>query len=244
MIQPWYEEWFDSPYYHILYGNRDQREAEEFLSNLLKHLQPDGDASMLDLACGKGRHSMFLASHNFQVTGIDLSDENILHARQFESDHLQFYKHDMRNLLHFNYFDYIFNFFTSFGYFDSYKDHLDTIKNVCRGLKKNGTFVIDFLNSQRVLDKLKSHEIKQIGDVNFNISRQSVGKRILKTIKITDGEKEYAFEEKVWAIDLNDFQSMFEKACLQIVEVYGDYQLNKYNAELSDRLIIIAKKLN
>ncbi|NQX98132.1 MAG: hypothetical protein HRT73_09675, partial [Flavobacteriales bacterium] len=36
----WFEDWFDSPYYHILYKNRDDKEAKDFISNLINYLKP------------------------------------------------------------------------------------------------------------------------------------------------------------------------------------------------------------
>ena len=32
----WFKDWFDSKYYHILYQNRDEKEADNFLSELSK----------------------------------------------------------------------------------------------------------------------------------------------------------------------------------------------------------------
>ncbi len=48
---------------------------------------------MLDLACGKGRHSITLNKLGFDVLGIDLSEESITYAKQFENEYLKFEKH-------------------------------------------------------------------------------------------------------------------------------------------------------
>ena len=114
MQQHWFKDWFNSSYYHQLYFNRDDREAEAFINKLIDHLQPSGDAKMLDVACGKGRHAMQLAEKGFDVTGIDLSEESIEEALRSENDRLHFYRHDMRHPFWINYYDYTFNFFTSF----------------------------------------------------------------------------------------------------------------------------------
>jgi hypothetical protein len=49
----WFKNWFDSPYYHLLYSNRDAIEAQKFIDQLLDFLQPSANARMLDLACGR-----------------------------------------------------------------------------------------------------------------------------------------------------------------------------------------------
>ncbi len=66
------------PYYHQLYFNRDDKEAAAFIDKLIEHLKPAPGATMLDVACGKGRHSIQLAGKGFDVTGIDLSEDSIM----------------------------------------------------------------------------------------------------------------------------------------------------------------------
>src|SRR5579872_2594668 len=119
----WYKNWFDSPFYKILYQNRDEIEAQEFVETLLTYLQPQPGSAMLDIACGEGRFAKQLAEHGYDVTGIDISNESIEIAQAFESEYLHFFTHDMRFPFYINYFDYAFNFFTSFGYFTHDRDH-------------------------------------------------------------------------------------------------------------------------
>src|SRR6185503_20035959 len=102
----WFSTWFHSPYYELLYYKRDRSEAKQFLDALLNHLNPAAHAAFLDLACGSGRHSIYLASKGYEVTGIDLSDELIEKAKEHETGNLTFYVHDMRNEFRINYYDY------------------------------------------------------------------------------------------------------------------------------------------
>src|SRR5262249_52369317 len=133
----WYKEWFNSPFYHKLYFERDEKEAQKFISKLLDYLKPPKDSRVLDVACGKGRHSRFLAQQGLEVTGIDLSPDSIAFAKQFENSHLYFFQHDMRLPAWINYFDYAFNFFTSFGYFKTRREHDDAIGSIVRSLKNS-----------------------------------------------------------------------------------------------------------
>ena len=92
----WFANWFGSPYYKILYQNRDELEAQAFVEKLIDYLQPLPHSSMLDIACGEGRYAVQLAEHNFDVIGIDLSHDSIEKAKASEDDNLQFFVHDMR----------------------------------------------------------------------------------------------------------------------------------------------------
>src|SRR3989344_5362829 len=118
----WFECWFDSPYYHVLYKNRDFTEAELFIDNLVQLIKPSKSNRILDLACGKGRHAIYLNKKGFDVTGIDLSEKSIECAKISGNETLHFYTHDMRKLFRSNYFDIVLNLFTSFGYFEQERE--------------------------------------------------------------------------------------------------------------------------
>src|SRR5215207_10157301 len=126
----WFRQWFDSPYYHQLYFNRDEQEATAFLNQLIDHLQPRPGSFMLDVASGRGRHSKILAAKGFDVTGIDLSISSINEAKKYESDNLHFFQHDMRLPFRINYFDIVFNLFTSFGYFGTERENDNVIRTM------------------------------------------------------------------------------------------------------------------
>lgn len=239
----WYVEWFDSPYYHILYKHRDKAEAKDFIDHLLEILNPPPGARILDLACGKGRYSRYLAEKGFkEVVGLDLSPKSIECARQFESDNLSFFTHDMRLPFRINYFDYVFNIFTSFGYFNSEKEDLKTLRNVALGMKPGGTFVLDFFNSQYVIDHLTGRETKVIDGIQFDIEKRIEGDRVIKTIDIENEGRRHFFREQVRLYLLEDFQRLFEKAGLRILRTYGDYQLDPFDQKESPRLIMVAIK--
>ena len=87
----WYKNWFDSRYYHILYKERDNYEAKIFIDNLIKYLKIPTKSKIIDIACGKGRHSIYLEQKKMTVTGIDLSNKSINHAKKFESNNLHFF---------------------------------------------------------------------------------------------------------------------------------------------------------
>ncbi len=238
----WFIDWFNSPYYHILYSNRNYKEAELFIDNLVDYLQPKSTSRFLDLACGKGRHSIYLNSKNFNVTGIDLSEQSIGFANQFENHALHFYVHDMRTPYIENHFDYVLNLFTSFGYFENEKDNYATIDSVCKVLLPKGIFVLDFLNVENLIPHIIPHEIKTIQGIEFRIEKKTEEGFIVKNISFTDQGKEYHFQECVKIITLNMFEKYFQSRKLKIVDLFGSYKLDKFNPATSDRLILIAQK--
>lgn len=238
----WFDEWFNSPYYHILYKNRDEYEARLFIDAIVKKLQIDASQSILDVACGRGRHAIYLNSLGFSVTGIDLSKHNIAVGSNFSNERLQFFKHDMRQVFRKDGFDVILNLFTSFGYFDSHEDHAKAIQAITSSLKKGGLFLLDFLNPFTVIHQLAAKEKKVVDDISFFIEKSYDGKYIWKHIRFEHRDASYHFSERVKAIRRSDFLAYFEKANLEILETFGDYQLNPYAQSTSERLIFLLKK--
>jgi SAM-dependent methyltransferase len=240
----WYAEWFRSPFYHKLYFERDEKEASAFITKLVNHLQPAPGSRMLDVACGRGRHSKLLASMDYTVTGIDISFESIAHAKQYECDNLDFYVHDMRLPFWSNYYDYAFNFFTSFGYFKTRREHDDAIRTIAKSLKPGGKLVIDYLNVHFAEEQMVHHQQKKIGDTLYDIHKWDDETHFYKKITISDPSLSKPIEhtEKVCKFSLGDFTEMLAYQGLQVQEVFGDYELNHYDIRKTPRLILIAQK--
>jgi len=200
---------------------------------------------MLDIACGKGRHSKILATLGFDVTGIDISPDSIEWAKQMENERLHFFIHDMRLPFWGNYFDYAFNFFTSFGYFKTRREHDDTIRTIASGLKPGGIFVIDYLNAHYAEEHLVYNEIKPIGNTSYEIHRWDDDTHFYKKITVTDASLHSPIEytEKVAKFSLGDFTDMLSYQGLQVQEVFGDYHFGYYDVRKTPRLIIIAQKM-
>ncbi|WP_127132024.1 class I SAM-dependent methyltransferase [Pseudoflavitalea rhizosphaerae] len=240
----WFKDWFNSPYYHQLYFQRDHTEAAQFINRLLDFLQPAAHARMLDAACGRGRHSLQLAGKGYDVTGTDLAAESIEAASRHELKNLHFFRHDMRDPFRLNYFDYVFNFFTSFGYFNTDIEHNNSICSFAQSLRPGGALVMDYLNVQYAESQLVHQQEIELGNVNYFITRWFDESHFYKKIEVHDPAQQepLIFGEKVARFTLEHFRGMFASHQLEIVQVFGDYHLNQYDQQNSPRLIMVAKK--
>ena len=148
----------------------------------------------------------------------------------------------MRHPFRTNYFDLIINVFTSFGYFETEKDHLDTLKNITKGLRPSGIFVLDFFNAHKVIAELKPRQQKTVDGICFKMTRKVEKGYIIKRIRFSDKGRDYQFEERVRGFTLPDYKKLFAKAGLEIIQTYGDYHLKAFRKKTSDRLVLVAKK--
>jgi SAM-dependent methyltransferase len=242
MQRKWFQHWFNSPYYHILYSKRNDEEAEFLIDNISAYLTPKADSRILDIACGRGRHSIYLNKKGYDVTGIDLSEQSIKYAQQFEQKNLHFLVHDMRKLFYINYFDIALNLFTSFGYFETEKEHVNALKGFRKCLKPDGTLVIDYFNTEKIIKNLTNQETKTIDGIEFHLHKFVAEGKIIKHINFEHKFKTYAFEERVQAFLLADFERMLHKSGFVITEKFGSYSLAPFDETNSDRLILVCKK--
>ncbi len=242
MKNEWFKDWFNTSYYHILYKNRNENEAENFINKLVSFLKIPQESKVLDLACGKGRHSITLNKLGMDVIGADLASESIKVAKQWETENLKFIVHDMREPILNHEFQAVFNLFTSFGYFDDQSENLKVINAIHTQLNTNGLFIIDFMNCKKVIDNLVKKEIKEIDGIQFNIERSVDANHIFKNISFNDKGSDYEFTERVQTISKADFIKLFENK-FEVLHTFGDFELNPFDENNSDRLIFITKKI-
>lgn len=243
----WFETWFNTPYYHILYKDRNFEEAENFISLLINDLQIPKHSKIIDLACGKGRHSVFLNKMGFEVVGLDLSEESISQNKIFENETLKFKVHDMRDPIYPEIskmkVDAVCNLFTSFGYFESEDDDKKVFRSVADVLEDNGFFVLDFLNEKWVKNTLVAEAVTTKGNIDFHISKRIEDQHVIKDIVFKDQGEDFHFFEKVKLHTLEEIGSYAAEFGFERVKTYGDYNLGTFDRDTSPRCINVFRKL-
>lgn len=239
----WFEKWFDTPYYHLLYNHRDDKEAAKFIEQLLGFLDLPKGSRILDIGCGKGRHSRYFASAGYKTTGIDLSPMSIAEARKDAEPGLNFEIWDMRIPFRENGFDLVVNLFSSFGYFESGEDDQKALNAMAANLKEDGILVLDYMNPEYIVKIIKTRDIIDRGEVQFHIRKKIENGFILKEIDFLADHENHHFEERLKLIKPGQFEQLLQKAGIGIIKVFGNYDLCIFDAAHSPRQVIIGKKL-
>ena len=219
--------------------NKNIRYDLEIISEMIKP-----KSKVLDLACGKGRHSLTLNELGFETLGVDLSPNSISIANESKKEGLSFEVHDMREVIEGRSFNAIFNLFTSFGYFDDLADNQRVCQSISDMLDSEGLLVIDFLNAQKVISNLVATETVLRGDIRFEIKRWATDGHIYKEISIHDPSQAALigpYTERVQALRVQDFQALLAPN-FELLETFGSYSLAAFDSAISERLILIAKK--
>ncbi|TQR42285.1 class I SAM-dependent methyltransferase [Paenibacillus popilliae] len=243
-MKEWYERSFGRDYL-VVYKHRDFQGAAQEVHRMMKWLELPEAASVLDLCCGMGRHSLALAEAGYKVTGVDLSEVLLREAAKLDEEHVvTFLAGDMRELPVEGAFDAVVNLFTSFGYFQADEDNGQVFHEIHRVLRPGGQFIIDFLNPSYVMQHLVPVSERQDKGTWIQEKRHIENGFVKKEITLTDegtGEQRH-YEERVRLYELGDFHHMIEEAGLQMEKVYGGYDGSLYNEAVSSRLIMIGTR--
>ncbi|HZG56507.1 class I SAM-dependent methyltransferase [Paenibacillus sp.] len=242
MNEPWYERSFREDYL-VIYKHRDVSGAEHEVRAMSSWLRLQEGASVLDLCCGTGRHSVVLDALGYAVVGVDLSETLLAEAREREDNAVRWVRGDMRRVPLDGPFDAVLNMFTSFGYFESDAENERVLAEIRRLLRPGGRYVIDFLNPSYVLANLVPHSTRRDGDLTIDERRAVRDGYVVKTITVS--EKDAAprsYEERVKLYGLPAFEGMLARVGLSLDAVYGDYDGSAYDEPTSKRLILVGHR--
>ncbi len=239
----WYEEWFGQEYLE-LYSHRDVEEAErhtDFVERVLLEGPPEKarPRAVLDLACGAGRHTLALRARGYRTLGLDLSLTLLNQPPAFPR-----VAGDIRRLpFTAASFDWVLNFFTSFGYFDDERENFRVLEEIARVLVPGGRFLIDLFNRDRVIAGLVPNETRELNGGVAEIERwfDRRTERVNKRIRIRTGGRERSFVESVRAYSEPEVTIGLRWAGLELDRLFGSFGGESFGPN-SDRLILVGHR--
>jgi SAM-dependent methyltransferase len=235
----WYTEWFGAEYLE-LYAHRDEEEAEGHLALIERLFAEEPQGLVLDLACGGGRHTAALRRRAHRALGVDLS---LTLLAQGLRGHVA--AGDMRRLPFADgSFEWVLNFFTSFGYFETERENFRVLEEVVRVLAPHGRFLIDLMNLDSTLAHLREYERREEGGRRVEIRRSwdPVQRRLDKRIRLASpGREPRTFLESVRAYTRDEVVIGLRWAGLEVTDIFGSFAGERYGPD-SERLILVARK--
>lgn len=246
MMKDWYIQWFDTDEYLNVYKHRNETDAECHIRFLLSQIDLPSGASILDMACGAGRHSILLSRLGYKVTGVDLSKRLLTEAKlsaEREYLNINFIQSDIKEFNTDKKFDLVLNLFTSFGYFETDEENFQLFQKAYSYLNFSGYFVFDYFNRNYLVKNLIPLSSEINGDDSIIQERKIVDERVIKKITISrNGNSKYYFES-VKLYDSNLLVEKLKKIGFEIVKLFGDFTGNKFEENSSPRFISICKKI-
>lgn len=130
-------------YYDTIYdavGKDYRREANRLRVLVRRHKKSVGN-TLLDVACGTGRHISYLKS-SFEVEGLDL-DLNLLAIARRRNPGVRFHHGNMLTFNVHRQFDVVTCLFSAMGYMKTVQELRQAIKNMVRHLKPGGVLIVE-----------------------------------------------------------------------------------------------------
>lgn len=173
---------FDQAYadhYDLLYNDKDYEAECDLLEEVFKK-HDHQVKTILDIGCGTGNHSIPLAKRGYQVTGVDLSENMLVHAREKANlsgapVSLAFMQGDARKVEVKKRFDAVLMMFAVLGYQLTNEDVLAALNTVRKHLNPGGLFIFDVWYGPAVLAVRPSERIKVIPIPDGKVIRAASG---------------------------------------------------------------------
>ncbi len=243
----WYEdESFWETFAPTMFTQEKLNDTAEEIDKVIKLLDIEKDAKILDLCCGIGRHSLELARKGYSVVGVDLTEEYLTKASKAadsEGLHIEFVRDDMRQFSRSDSFDAAINMFTAFGYFESAEEDKRVLENIYCSLRKGSKLIIDIMSKEilaRIWQERDWHE--QDGRIFLRESKltQDFSWVENRWILLEDGkQKEHRFGHRIYfAVELC---GLLTDCGFRSVNCYGDLDGGDYDHN-AKRLIAVAQK--
>jgi len=240
----WYEEWFNDEKHELVYGHRDDEDAERLVSLILSTLDVKPGGRVLDVGCGRGRHARMFARRGYEVTGLDLAERALDAASRQAADEgldITFLHGDMRKPVAEDAFDLVVNLFTAFGYFHERAEHIRALIAMVTAVRPGGFVVQDFMNAEHVRRKFVPADEKTVDGVHILQERRVTGNRIEKTITLRQNGDRHVVTESVELLNREDFESFYREVGLHCEHMFGDYAGGAWTPD-SPRLILMSRR--
>ncbi|MBP7738790.1 MAG: class I SAM-dependent methyltransferase [Spirochaetes bacterium] len=157
-------------YFAIEKNHRDIRTDVRFITALLENKEYP---SLLDLGCGTGEHLGMLVKTGIRCTGIDISADMLVQARERYPAGIEFIRSSMSDIEYENAFDMVISLFGSFNYLIHDAEVESMLLKIRNALVPGGIVIFEIWNSPPIL-KIRE---KEIGPVSTTSHGDSIIKR-------------------------------------------------------------------
>jgi SAM-dependent methyltransferase len=242
----WYEHdrfWETMP----MFSQEIWEAAPEEVDFFIRLLGIGCGASILDLCCGVGRHSLELARRGFQVTGVDRTGAYLETAGRkaaAEGLELELIQCDMRSFVQPESYDAAINLYTSFGYFEDIADDRRVAGNLFNSLRPGGGLVMEMMGKEVLARIYQRRDWQELPDGALFLQDRQVTEDWTwmqsRYILIRDGESsEYAVSHRIY--DGAGLRELLLNAGFETVSLFGSLDGRPYDTD-APRLVAVARK--
>ena len=226
-----------SRYYELLNSAVDYEAFADFLSKIIKDKGIAKTELVLDLACGTGKMTRLLAERGYDMTGVDLSPDMLMIAREEELKDpkgILYLCQDMREFELYGTVDAAVCCLDSINYLLKTADVEKCFDLVHNYLVPDGIFIFDVNTPYRFTEQYARHDyvMEEEGVLlawqNYYNEKNKTCDFVLSLFcENEDGSYErYDEEQREKMYSMNTLKRLLRKTGFDILEVYGDYDFS------------------
>jgi SAM-dependent methyltransferase len=243
--------WFaDEAFWETLYPflfSDAAREAARADVGAITSLIGRQPATVLDLACGPGRHSVPFAKQGGRVTGVDRSPFLLGRAREYaaaEGADVRWVQADMREFAEPASFELAVSLFTSFGYFEAPADNRRVLANVHASLVPGGVFVMDIVGKEILARIYQPCRVQELPDGALFVQRAAViddWTRVANDWLLVRNGQARSFRFRHWIYSAAELRELLRAAGFADIDVFGGLDASPYGVD-ANRLVLRARR--
>jgi SAM-dependent methyltransferase len=202
--------WFDT-----FLGHVDAEVVASEVAFLQRQLPLPDFRSVLDLACGTGRHAAPLTASGYDIVGLDLERLALERARRAIKGEAQLVQADMRSLpIRDGALDAVVCLWQSFGYFDPVTNRA-VLAGMLSTLRRGGRCVLDLYNRDYFASRVGRRELRAEG-VKIIEDRKMIGTRLRVRLRY-----EPIAEDEPFEVEEYDWELFAPRTLIQVAESIG-----------------------
>ena len=241
-----FESWASSPGFPGWVGDLPTEEEAQVMVALLEPRRGD---SLLDVACGYGRHPLELASRfGLKVTGIDISPGLIASAKRRAAQHrleIEYEVRDARDLAWSSRFDQAIIALNSFSLF-SPEDALVVLRGIHQALRPAGRLFLDLDNKSLYVRLDVSHNDWYLTPGGLTLQEvyfhEATSVEVMRDlIFTTDSEQvtEFIIFKRIYS--LGEITDLLSTCGFSVDRAYGSWDLSPLD-ESSPKMLLVGAK--
>lgn len=201
---------------------------------------------ILDVACGTGEYSVSLAHLNYQVTGLDLSDQMIQYAQAKavnEKVKVNFRVQNMLDLQDQSLYEGIICIGNSLVHLDSEKEINQALHNMYQALKPHGSVIIQVINYDLILEK-KLPGLSTVTNQEYSFYRnyEFDGSKIHFKTRLTDGLRVFVDETLLFPLKHQSLMALLTQAGFKDIKTVGGFSHDSFDLKQDITYVVTAKK--
>jgi SAM-dependent methyltransferase len=246
-MNDWYLDYFDDEYLRLYAPHLRTERNEAEVEGVIRALELEPGAEILDLACGQGRHAVPLAQRGYRVTGLDLSPVLLRHAREHAEEagvEIEFRQGDMREIPWTGRFDAVINLFTAFGYFEDNAENQKVLVAIYRALKPGGKVLMEMNHRDWLMRVFKAKDWETLEDGSLVWYERQFdpisGINTQRTMDLTPDGQMRKRGHAVHVYTATELTRMLRQAGLEPIAYYGGLDLRPFGVDT--RMAVAAQK--